>query len=231
MLVLVLGNSFLALYLGWEMVGLSSYLLIQFYIGRSSAATAANKAFYMNRVGDVGLALAIMLMFATVGSTNFANVFGAAAAGTLTKATLDRHGAAAPARRLRQERSVPAAGLAAGRDGGPDAGLRPDPRGDDGDRRRLPHRPGEPDLRPRRRPRARSCSSSARSRCSTAASSARPTTTSRRSSPTRPSARSATCSWPSASARPATRSASSTCSRTASSRPGCSSAPARSCTR
>src|SRR3954466_2162659 len=88
MLVLVLGNSFLVLYLGWEMVGLSSYLLIQFYIGRNSAATAANKAFYMNRVGDVGLALAIMLMFATVGSTNFSNVFGAAAAGSLTKATL-----------------------------------------------------------------------------------------------------------------------------------------------
>jgi NADH-quinone oxidoreductase subunit L len=88
MLVLVLGNSFLALYLGWEMVGLSSYLLIQFYIRRNSAATAANKAFYMNRVGDVGLALAIMLMFATVGSTNFTNVFGAAGAGTLTNATL-----------------------------------------------------------------------------------------------------------------------------------------------
>jgi NADH-quinone oxidoreductase subunit L len=88
MLVLVLGNSFLALYLGWEMVGLSSYLLIQFYIGRNSAATAANKAFYMNRVGDVGLALAIMLMFATVGSTNFAPVFGAAAGGALSKATL-----------------------------------------------------------------------------------------------------------------------------------------------
>ncbi len=88
MLVLVLGNSFLVLYLGWEMVGLSSYLLIQFYIGRNSAATAANKAFYMNRIGDVGLALAIMLMFATVGSTNFSDVFGAAAAGALTKATL-----------------------------------------------------------------------------------------------------------------------------------------------
>src|SRR3954452_13757369 len=78
MLVLVLGNSFLALYLGWEMVGLSSYLLIQFYIARSYAATAANKAFYMNRIGDVGLALAVMLMFATVGSTSFSAVFGAA---------------------------------------------------------------------------------------------------------------------------------------------------------
>ncbi|HSP36442.1 MAG TPA: NADH-quinone oxidoreductase subunit L [Frankiaceae bacterium] len=88
MLVLVLGNSFLVLYLGWEMVGLSSYLLIQFWIDRSTAATAANKAFYMNRIGDVGLALAVMLMFATVGSTNFAQVFGAAAAGSITKATL-----------------------------------------------------------------------------------------------------------------------------------------------
>jgi NADH-quinone oxidoreductase subunit L len=88
MLLLVLGNSFLALYVGWEMVGLSSYLLIQFHIGRSSAATAANKAFFANRVGDVGLALAIMLMFATVGSTNFADVFGAAAADKLTSAVL-----------------------------------------------------------------------------------------------------------------------------------------------
>src|SRR3954466_15889403 len=92
MLVLVLGNSFLALYLGWEMVGLSSYLLIQFYIRRNSAATAANKAFYMNRIGDVGLSLAIMLMFATVGSTNFSNVFGAASGGALTKATLTAMG-------------------------------------------------------------------------------------------------------------------------------------------
>jgi NADH-quinone oxidoreductase subunit L len=88
MLLLVLGNSFLALYLGWEMVGLSSYLLIQFWIDRNSAATAATKAFYMNRIGDVGLALAIMLMFATVGSTNFTEVFGAAAGNALTKGTL-----------------------------------------------------------------------------------------------------------------------------------------------
>src|SRR3954465_10669263 len=92
MLVLVLGNSFLTLYLGWEMVGLSSYLLIQYYIARSSAATAANKAFYMNRIGDVGLALAVMLMFATIGSTSFSAVFGAAAAGSLTKATLTAMG-------------------------------------------------------------------------------------------------------------------------------------------
>src|SRR5690606_41273395 len=63
MLVLVLGNSFVMLYLGWEGVGLASYLLIGWYQDRPAAATAAKKAFLMNRVGDVGLALAIFLMF------------------------------------------------------------------------------------------------------------------------------------------------------------------------
>src|ERR1700712_3794019 len=88
MLLLVLGNSFLSLYVGWEMVGLSSYLLIQFWVYKPIAATAANKAFYANRVGDVGLSVAIMLMFATAGSTGYAQVFGAAgktlSTGTLT---------------------------------------------------------------------------------------------------------------------------------------------------
>jgi NADH-quinone oxidoreductase subunit L len=75
MLVLVLGNSFVTLYLGWEGVGLASYLLIGWYQDRPSAATAAKKAFLMNRVGDVGLALAIFLMFKYIGSTGFADVF------------------------------------------------------------------------------------------------------------------------------------------------------------
>ena len=88
MLLLVLGNNFLVLYAGWELVGLSSYLLIKFWEFKPAAATAANKAFYMNRVGDVGLALAIMFMFATVGSTNYADVFGAAAAGAIGYGTL-----------------------------------------------------------------------------------------------------------------------------------------------
>ncbi|MGC7093803.1 NADH-quinone oxidoreductase subunit L [Amycolatopsis lurida] len=77
MLVLVLGNSFVTLYLGWEGVGLASYLLIGWYQDRPSAATAAKKAFLMNRVGDVGLALAIFLMFKYVGSTGYAEVFAA----------------------------------------------------------------------------------------------------------------------------------------------------------
>ncbi|WP_322747892.1 MULTISPECIES: NADH-quinone oxidoreductase subunit L [unclassified Frankia] len=88
MLLLVLGDNFLVLYAGWELVGLSSYLLIKFWEYKPAAATAANKAFYMNRVGDVGLALAVMFMFATVGSTNFGTVFGAAAAGVIGYGTL-----------------------------------------------------------------------------------------------------------------------------------------------
>ena len=76
MLLLVLGNNFVALYVGWEGVGLASYLLIAFWYTRPAAATAAKKAFIMNRVGDVGLALAIFLMFAQLGTTSYEGVFG-----------------------------------------------------------------------------------------------------------------------------------------------------------
>jgi NADH-quinone oxidoreductase subunit L len=76
MLLLVLGNNFLVLYVGWEGVGLASYLLIGFWSARPSAATAAKKAFIVNRVGDVGLSIAIMLMFATLGTTSYAGVLG-----------------------------------------------------------------------------------------------------------------------------------------------------------
>jgi NADH-quinone oxidoreductase subunit L len=87
MLLLVLGNSFVALYVGWEGVGLASYLLIAFWYTRPAAATAAKKAFIMNRVGDVGLALAIFVMFAQLGTTSYEGVFGAVgtfAGGTVT---------------------------------------------------------------------------------------------------------------------------------------------------
>ena len=76
MLLLVLGNSFLTLYFGWEGVGLASYLLIGFWSDRPAAATAAKKAFLMNRVGDVGLALAIFLMFREMGTVSYQGVFG-----------------------------------------------------------------------------------------------------------------------------------------------------------
>jgi NADH-quinone oxidoreductase subunit L len=77
MLLLVLGSNYLVLYAGWEGVGLASYLLIGFWQYKNSAAVAAKKAFIANRVGDVGLSLAIMIMFFEFGTTNFTGVFGA----------------------------------------------------------------------------------------------------------------------------------------------------------
>ncbi|MEV4758187.1 NADH-quinone oxidoreductase subunit L [Micromonospora sp. NPDC049559] len=75
MLLLVLGNNYVMLYVGWEGVGLASYLLISFWYERPSAATAGKKAFLMNRVGDAGLAIAIFIMFATLGTTQYDQVF------------------------------------------------------------------------------------------------------------------------------------------------------------
>ncbi len=77
MLVLVLADNYLGLYLGWEGVGLASYLLIGFWSYKPTAATAAKKAFVVNRVGDIGLTIALMVMFATVGSVGFDAVFDA----------------------------------------------------------------------------------------------------------------------------------------------------------
>lgn len=78
MLLLVLADNYLGLYVGWEGVGLASYLLIGFWSHKPSAAVAAKKAFVVNRVGDVGLALALMVMFAQTGTVSYAGVFGAA---------------------------------------------------------------------------------------------------------------------------------------------------------
>ncbi|MGW6691777.1 NADH-quinone oxidoreductase subunit L [Streptomyces sp. NPDC054961] len=77
MLLLVLADNYLLLYFGWEGVGLASYLLIGFWQHKPSAATAAKKAFIVNRVGDIGLSIAIMLMFATFGTFAFGPVFSA----------------------------------------------------------------------------------------------------------------------------------------------------------
>ena len=74
MLLLVLGNSYLNLYVGWEGVGLASYLLIGFWNQRPAYATAAKKAFVANRVGDVGLSLAIMIAFTQFGGVSFEEV-------------------------------------------------------------------------------------------------------------------------------------------------------------
>ncbi len=71
MLLLVLADNYLVLFVGWEGVGLASYLLIGFWQHKPSAATAAKKAFVVNRVGDMGMSIAIMLMLATFGASSF----------------------------------------------------------------------------------------------------------------------------------------------------------------
>ncbi|MFD0866041.1 NADH-quinone oxidoreductase subunit L [Tessaracoccus lubricantis] len=74
MLILVLADNYLVLFLGWEGVGLASYLLISFWAHRNSASAAGNKAFIVNRVGDLGLSMAIFSMLAMFGSVRFDDV-------------------------------------------------------------------------------------------------------------------------------------------------------------
>jgi len=75
MLVLVMGSNFLMMFVGWEGVGLCSYLLIGYYFDRQEAANASRKAFITNRVGDFGFALAIFGVIATFGSAQYTQVF------------------------------------------------------------------------------------------------------------------------------------------------------------
>ena len=80
MLVLVLAANYLLMFVGWEGVGLCSYLLIGFFYLKQSATNAGNKAFWVNRVGDFGFILGILLMFRTFGSVDFSTVLPRAAA-------------------------------------------------------------------------------------------------------------------------------------------------------
>jgi NADH-quinone oxidoreductase subunit L len=79
MLVLVMGSNFLMMFVGWEGVGLCSYLLIGYYFDRQEAANASRKAFITNRIGDFGFALAIFGVIATFGTSQYTDVFGQAA--------------------------------------------------------------------------------------------------------------------------------------------------------
>jgi len=88
MLVLVLGDSYLMLFLGWEGVGLASYLLIGFWNHNPAYASAANKAFFVNRVGDLGLLGAMMAMFAAFGAVDFATVNEGIGSASTTTATV-----------------------------------------------------------------------------------------------------------------------------------------------
>jgi len=225
MLLLVIGNNFVMLYLGWEGVGLASYLLIGFYQDRPSAATAAKKAFLMNRVGDVGLALAIFLLWTNLGTVQYTEVFariGQLSPGTvLAVCVLLLLGACGKSGQFPLQSWLPDAME------GPTPVYRADPRGNDGHRRCLPGGPVQPDLRrERRRPADRH-----HHRHDHAAARRDHRLRLRRhqegagllhGEPDR-----LHDAGRSASARPATRWVSRTCSPTASSRPGCSSAPVR----
>ena len=131
---LVLSNNYLLTYAFWEGVGVCSYLLVGFYYAKPSAAAAAKKAFLVNRVGDVGFAIAIFWMWSLAPGhdLSYGNI--------LSESTIASHGdRGGPGDRAadalggdRQERPDPALRLAPRRDGRPDAGLGPDPRRDDG---------------------------------------------------------------------------------------------------
>ena len=75
MLILVLGGNYAMLFLGWELVGLCSYLLIGFWFTRTSAAAAAKKAFIVNRIGDLGFMVGLMLVFASFGTLSYTGIF------------------------------------------------------------------------------------------------------------------------------------------------------------
>lgn len=78
MLILVLSDNYLGMYVGWELVGVCSYLLIGFWFHKDSAADAGKKAFIVNRIGDFGFALGVFLIWSTFGTLQFAEVFAAA---------------------------------------------------------------------------------------------------------------------------------------------------------
>ena len=94
MLLLVLGDSYLSLYVGWEGVGLASYLLIGFWNQKPAYATAAKKAFIANRVGDVGLSLAVMIAFVQFGSVSFSGVAKGVESGAASSLALNSLGLA-----------------------------------------------------------------------------------------------------------------------------------------
>ena len=140
MLLLVLGRSLLVMFVGWEGVGLASYLLIGFWFDDPAKAAAGKKAFVTNRIGDAGFLLGMFLLWGAFGTLDMdrhqRRLHGQHAAGGVGQPG----GHPALRRRLRQVGADPAARLAARRDGRPDPGVGADPRGDDGHRRHLPRR-------------------------------------------------------------------------------------------
>ena len=153
MLTLVLGDSLVLTFVGWEGVGLCSYLLIGFWYTDQQKAFAGRKAFVTNRIGDFGFLVGLFALFSIFGTANYQELVRHRAPARpgrhhpgrrLRREDLpvgDHLRAHRPLRRrVRQERPAAALRVAARRDGRPDAGLRPHPRRHDGHRRRLPRR-------------------------------------------------------------------------------------------
>ena len=149
-------------FVGWEGVGLCSYLLIGFWFSDRANADAGKKAFIANRVGDFGFLIAMFLLFANIGTLDYTDIAAAAPALTAGGALVTTICLFLLPGLHRQERADPALRLAARRHGRPDAGVRADPRGDDGHGRRLSGRRGRRCCSRSRRPRASRCASSAR---------------------------------------------------------------------
>ncbi len=150
MLMLVLAENLLLLYLGWEGVGLCSYLLIGFWYKDAANGRAARKAFIVTRVGDTAMAIGLFLLFTRLGTLDIQSVLRARREPMAAGFRPGRgRGGAAARRRGGQVGAVAAADVAARRHGRPDAGERADPRRDDGDRRRVPDRAHARPLRAR----------------------------------------------------------------------------------
>jgi hypothetical protein len=150
MLLLVLADSWLVVFVAWELVGLSSYLLIGFWYRKRSAALAARRRSSSTASATSGSRSGSWPSSSNTGTLDIRESLDTLLADA--RRVPDPGRIVRPARVRRrdgQERPVPAPRLAARRDGGPDPGVGPDPRRDDGQRRRVPRRPGQPDLRQR----------------------------------------------------------------------------------
>ena len=204
MLGIVLANNFLQMFIFWELVGVSSYLLIGFWFERPAAADAGKKAFITNRLGDFGFLLGILT---GLGELRLAQLrVSSRRRISANPQALGRAGhCRRPADLLRRDgqvRAIPAARLAARRHGRPDAGQRADPRRDDGGRGRLHALPGVLPASTSRRADACIALDRRLHRVAVRASSPFSRTTSSASSPTRRSRNSATWSWRSACSGP-----------------------------
>ncbi len=150
MLLLVLAGNFVLLIVGWAFVGYASYALVSYWYRRETATRAGMKAFVINVIGDIGLVFAAILLIKELGQSEYLLVFEEAPAHfAVNEWTIVAICLLLLVGAFAKSAQIPFHTWLAGRDGGPDPGLLPDPRGDDGDRRRLPDRPHPPALRAR----------------------------------------------------------------------------------